>query len=391
MSRRSGQAGYVVVRGTKYVGRFYADEPGSKRRVRKAVVIGSAKEMSKPQAERKLAQFIEQQGVNEPVHLARSQSPVLTFGAAAQNWLSTHLSEKKPSAQRSMRCELTRNVLPLLKDTPLADITFPVVKSFVQQWKKAKLSYKTQKNLFGIVRAVYNHQLLCEQQSGKPGTLLPFLIKWKSVQPLKPVAQDEPCFSPEEMAAIVKASEGRYRALFAVAAGSGARAAELFALRCEDVDLDQGVIHIRRSVFEGIEQTPKNGRSREVPITSDVVQILNDHLAGRRFGYVFQSNRGTPLRLNNVLKNGLYRVLDALNIPRCGLHAFRHGRVSYLVYSGVSRAVIRDWIGHSSDAMIDIYTKKLGHFHAAELAKVKPMLDSTWTQVSRKEGVLQVV
>src|SRR2546422_7555966 len=41
------------------------------------------------------------------------------------------------------RCELTRNVLPLLKDTPLADITFPVVKSFVQQWKKAKLSYKT--------------------------------------------------------------------------------------------------------------------------------------------------------------------------------------------------------------------------------------------------------
>ncbi len=69
----------------------------------------------------------------------------------------------------------------------------------------------------------------------------------------------------------------------------------------------------------------------------------------------------------NNIKNGFY----ACN------HAFRHGRVSYLVYAGVSRAVIRDWIGHSSDAMIDLYTEKLGQFHAVELAKVRPLLDSS--------------
>jgi integrase len=105
----------------------------------------------------------------------------------------------------------------------------------------------------------------------------------------------------------------------------------------------------------------------------------------RRFGYVFRSNRGTTLRLGSVLKWGLYPLLDALKIPRCGMHAFRHGRVSYLVYAGVSRAVIRDWIGHSSDAMIDLYTKKLGQFHAAELAKVLPLLDSSWTQANKEE------
>jgi integrase len=378
MSRRSGQGGTVYKIGENFVGRYRIDVPGSTERVKKSVIIGSIREMTEPQAYRKLMMLIDKLGVNTPAHLARSQAPVFTFGNAAQNWLLTHLCEKKPSAQRSMRSELNRNILPLLRDTPLDEITFPMVKTLIQQWKKAGLSFKSQKNLFGIVRAVYNYQILCEQQSGKRGTLLPFVIKWKNVQPLEPFATDEPCFEPKQMAAIVQGAKKRqYRALFAVAAGT-----EIFALRCEDVDLQQGLIHIRRSVFEGIEQTPKNGRGREVPITADVGTILKEHLAGRTFGYVFQSNRGTTLRLGSVLKWGLYPVLDALKIPHCGMHAFRHGRVSYLVYAGVSRAVIRDWIGHSSDAMIDLYTKKLGQFHAVELAKVRPLLDSSWTQAN---------
>jgi integrase len=45
------------------------------------------------------------------------------------------------------------------------------------------------------------------------------------------------------------------------------------------------------------------------------------------------------------------------------------------VYSGVSRQVIRDWCGHSSDRMIDHYTKLLRQHHAPEMAKLKPLLD----------------
>src|ERR1700687_224564 len=272
--------------------------------------------------------LIEKLGVNNPAQLARPQSPVFTFGNAAQNWLLTHLSEKKRSAQRSMRSELNRNILPFVKDTPLDDITFPMVKSLMQQWKKAGLSFKSQKNLFGIVRAVYNYQILCEQQSGKRGTLLPFVINWKNVQPLEPFATHEPCFDPKQMAAIVQAAKKRQdRALFALAASTGAQAADIFALRCEGVDLEQRVIHLRRSVFEGIEQTPKNGRGREVPITGDVVTILREHLAGRTFGYLFRSNRGTTLRLGSVLKWSLYPVLDALKIWAAGMQDFDNGGV----------------------------------------------------------------
>lgn len=36
--------------------------------------------------------------------------------------------------------------------------------------------------------------------------------------------------------------------------------------------------------------------------------------------------------------------------------------------------------------MIDHYTKMLRQHHAPEMAKVKPLLDSSWTQVQSEES-----
>ena len=91
-----------------------------------------------------------------------------------------------------------------------------------------------------------------------------------------------------------------------------------------------------------------------MPIDSSVVAEIARHLNGRTAGLVWQSNRGTPLRLNSVLKWQLKPILKKLGITfptRNGMHAFRHGRISYLAYSGVTFAVIREWVGHGSDAI----------------------------------------
>jgi integrase len=90
------------------------------------------------------------------------------------------------------------------------------------------------------------------------------------------------------MAIVNAAKTQMYRSLFALAAGSGARAGELFALRVEsDVDLDEQTITIRRSVWEGEENTSKSDtgdqdRTRTVPIDASIVMELKKHLKGRR-------------------------------------------------------------------------------------------------------------
>lgn len=389
MSRRSGQRGSVYVKGSQYIGRYRADVPGQNKRVRRTVIIGNINQFTRPKAERWLSKFIEDEGINDESHLARSQSPVVTFGLAARG-NNLHLTvNKKRSSQRSMSCELNKHILPHLENTPLEEISYPLMRGLIQTWQQEGLSRKSIKNLFGIVRAIYNFQFDEMAQSGKP-IVSPWLVKWKKVAPPKSVQRDRPYFTVIQMVAIVNAAKTQLnRALFALAAGTGARAGELFALRVEtDVNLNEQMITIRRSVFEGKENTSKSDtgdedRTRTVPIDASVAMELKQHLRGRRYGYLFETRNGTPLRLSNVLEDKLQPVLQKLKLvePGMGMHAFRRGRISHLVYSGVSRQVIRDWCGHSSDKMVDHYTKMLHQHYAPEMAKVKPLLDPSWTPI----------
>jgi integrase len=86
-------------------------------------------------------------------------------------------------------------------------------------------------------------------------------------------------------------------------------------------------------------------------------------------------NNGSKFTVLSVAAQRSWRELRLMQ-PGVGMHAFRRGRISHLVYSGVSRQVIRDWCGHSSGKMVDHYTKKLRQHHAPEMAKVRPLLDS---------------
>jgi integrase len=170
-----------------------------------------------------------------------------------------------------MSCELNKHI-PHLKDTPLEEITYPVVRGLIQTWQREALSRKSIKNLFGIVRAIYNFQFDEMAQSGKP-FVSPWLVKWRKVAPPETVQRELPYFTVKQMAAVVNAAKTQMnRALFALAAGTGARAGELFALRVEtDVNLHEQTITIRRSVFEGEENTSKSDtgdedRTRTIPI-----------------------------------------------------------------------------------------------------------------------------
>ena len=374
MSRRPGQNGRIEKRGDSFSFLFYQDVPGSAKRQRvRRTLQATTMVAAKQEAQR----ILDAEEVNTAAHLEASRGPVVTFGVAAELWKSQQLhANGKHSSKRTMGCELNKHVLPLLKDTPIQDITYPVIRGLVRAWKEEGLGNKSMRNLFGIVRAVYNFYLDETLQHGKT-TMLPWLIKWSKVEPAADVEADAPCFTPEQMAAIVEMGRGQYRSLFAVAAGGGLRAGELFALRVEDVNFKDGVITVRRSIVEGVEGTPKNGEIRHVPIDASVVAEIKQHLNGRKSGLVWHSNRCTPLRLNSVLKWQLKPILKKLKIKfrgRNGMHAFRHGRISYLAYSGVTFAVIREWVGHGSDAMIKHYVAKWQSNNASEMAKLQPVV-----------------
>ena len=374
MSRRPGQNGRIEKRGSSFSLLFYRDVPGTTKRQRmRRTLQATTMVAAKQEAQR----ILDAEGVNTAEHLEASRGPVVTFGVAADVWKSEQLhANGKHSSQRTMGCELRKHILPHLKETLLQDVAYPAMRRLVQVWKKQGLSNKSIENLFRDVRAVYNFYLHESAQNGKT-TLLPWLIKWSKIAPAASVKDDPPCFTPKQMAAIVEMGRKQYRSLFAVAAGTGARFGELAGLHVEDVNLDAGIITIRRSIVEGVESTPKNDETRHVPIDSSVVLEIKKHLNGRSAGLMWQSNRGTPLRLNSLLRWQLKPILKKLGIrfrTRNGMHAFRHGRISYLAYSGVTYAVIREWVGHGSDDMIRLYTAKWQTHSKTEMAKLEPVV-----------------
>lgn len=113
MSRRRGQRPRCRLFAEKHVGRYRIDVPGSTKQVKKAVTIDSIHEMTKPEADRKLLELIEREGVNTTKHLEPSRRPAITFGDVSRSWRDNHLNvNNKPASRKSMGSDLSNHILP---------------------------------------------------------------------------------------------------------------------------------------------------------------------------------------------------------------------------------------------------------------------------------------
>ena len=347
MSKRAGQSGQVFLRNGRWVGRFYVDVVGQTSRVRRAVVLGMKNEITKLAARLKLKTMLSDEGVNTPEHLERSLRPATVFDAVADLWESKRLPQLKESSKYSVPKLLAKHLRPFFGQMALEEIKTGNVNDWVAEMNTKKLEPKTIHNLWKLFRAIMNWH--AQQNDVQPR-------KWYPILPTIP-EDEQRWFTQAEFRRLVEAAEGQYKLLFHLAGSSGLRAGELFGLHVEDLKLDRGVVRVRRSVWRGQEVTPKTRKGyRDVFIDSTTVQILRQHLGSRTAGRVFQTRAGTPLDTSNVLSEVLYPLCDRLSIPRGGMHAFRHGRISHLQQNGVPPDFTKKQVGHSSLRTTSGYT-----------------------------------
>lgn len=153
------------------------------------------------------------------------------------------------------------------------------------------------------------------------------------------------------------AAEGQYRVLFALLAGTGMRIGEAAGLHVDDLDLANCVITVGRAVWNGKEQSPKTKNAmRLIDIDPGLAETLRQHLGDKKVGRVFESQTGSPISGNNILKRVLHPLLAGLEIPKAGLHTFRHSRVTMLRKNGTPEDLQLQWIGHSSLRTTDRYS-----------------------------------
>ncbi len=180
----------------------------------------------------------------------------------------------------------------------------------------------------------------------------------------------------EQARAFVEAAKGdRHEALYVLAVTTGLRRGELLGLKWEDLDLDAGVLRVKRALAPDARTfaQPKTAKARRsVRLTSGAVRALQWHRecqsqARQRLdslwqehGLVFPSMVGTPLNPENLVKRSFKPLLERVGLPPIRFHDLRHTCATLLLSKGVNPKIVQEMLGHANISVtLDIYSHVL--------------------------------
>lgn len=344
--------------------------------------------------------------VRAGVHVAESQSA--TVGFATDEWLKMiDAAGRERSTYNQYRQHADLHIKPIIGDTLLSRLSVPAVREFEDKLREeGRSTAMIRKVLVSLGSALADAQErglvarnVVRERSRSRRKASDTRAAKRAKGKLK-VGVDIP--TPEEIKAIVRAAEGRWRPLLLVAIFAGLRASELRGLRWQDVDLAGRKIHVhqRADRFNEIGRPKSEASERTVPISPMVVESLTAWKDKCPKGdLVFPNGTGNVEQLANIRRRGLIPTLikagvtvDTGNVDNegkpifdakyTGMHALRHFYASWCINrkedGGLSLPlkVVQERLGHSSITMTaDTY----GHLFpsgdgADELAEAERLL-----------------
>lgn len=268
-----------------------------------------------------------------------------TVGSFATEVYLPHASAHNKPKTVTFKARRIQSLASHFWDTPLDEITPDAVVRYQADKREAGKSCRT----INHDTATLSHLLTLAHELGHHPYPSPKFKRLKEVDKKK----RKPLSVEEAQAAITQAYQKSQvwgtMALFLL--HTGARWGETRELLWESVDLERGVVH-----FEA--EKAKQGRDREVPLRSDLVQALT--ALPRMGAWVFMRKyRGKVQQLSEDPK---------VTSRQCawgdfGPHTFRHTFAHWKLRSGVPIAVVSKWLGHAS---IQITADMYGHIDGGQ-------------------------
>jgi integrase len=155
-------------------------------------------------------------------------------------------------------------------------------------------------------------------------------------------------------------------ASFQLAALTGLRQGELFALRDRDLDLDAMTIRVEHGAYRG-ELVPVKTRAsrRRVDLSSTAARVLRRQLLARRpneLGLVFPSPGGHVLNDDNFRHRVFRPAVRRTKLTGFRFHDLRHTYAALMIAAGAHPKYLQAQMGHSSIRVtLDLY----GHLFPA--------------------------
>jgi len=177
---------------------------------------------------------------------------------------------------------------------------------------------------------------------------------------------------------------------------TGLRLGELIHLEWQDFDLVKKQVRVLNK--PQYNHTIKNHQSRVVPISDQLIDKLLPYIPWGHKGICFPKPKTQNLPAADQIysiqgpKTPLRKILRKAGLPkrkREGWHDFRHTFGSVLGQKGVPMQKIKEWMGHSSLAVTEIYVR-MQHGYDSDIEKlnmVDPVRDPVKEPVKEAASV----
>jgi integrase len=285
-----------------------------------------------------------------------------TFAEAAEQWLPSK-RKLRSWTYKSYKSALDRILIPRFGSMTITAITPEHVAALIRDLEREGLSSSTIENyllpLSGTLRFAVRQGLLAVN---------PCSLLTSDDRAQRRERRQDHVWSDEEIGGLIETSEHLarqpttrydYTPLLRTALFTGLRLGELLGLQWQDIDLHEGVLHVRRQWTRTGEYTPPKTQAalRRIPLSNEMTTYLT--ALKLRSGHskdeqpVFASKSGTPLGHRNVTRRGFEAAARHAGIEGVSFHSMRHAFASRMIARGISSTVLAAIMGHESSAITE--------------------------------------
>ena len=296
-----------------------------------------------------------------------SEDAEMTFEEFASRWLKRQ-TKYAPSTIATYQRMLER-VYPYIGAIKLNRLRPVALENMMLELRKRTyrgkpVQEKTAQKYLTVVSTVLSDAKRNEILQKNPARMIDLPMTRRTVQRI-------PNMSEVQKLLDALAKEPRhYRLFYLLSMYTGCRRGELCALKWSDFTATQSgllltVSRSRSSVLgKGIvEGTPKNGKSREIFLSSELRGILvaykhrkqmdADKQRRKLSPYLFTDEHGKLIHPDTFTKR-LRKIYESIGFPReYHLHTLRHYFVTSLLHCGVDKQTVADIVGHADTGFLE--------------------------------------
>ncbi|KJQ78082.1 site-specific integrase [Streptococcus oralis] len=365
ITQHSKKDGSIVYRSSVYLG---IDQVTGKQVTTK--VTGRTKKEVKQKAQDAIIDF----KVNGSTRF--QASTISTYEELASLWWDNHKHTVKPNSQDATRKLLKAHVLPLFGSYKLDKLTTPLIQSIVNQ-----LAEKTNKGETGaylhydkihaLNKRILQYGVIMQAIPFNPAreVLLPRNNQKANRHKIKHFDNQE---LKKFLGYLDSLDSNKYRhfyeiTLYKFLLATGCRINEALALSWSDIDLENAIVHVTKTLnYKQEINSPKSKSSyRDIDIDRQTVAMLKQYKR-RQIQEAWQLGRSETVVFsdfiheypnNRTLQTRLRTHFKRASVPNIGFHGFRHTHASLLLNSGIPYKELQHRLGHSQISMtMDIYS-----------------------------------